>query len=101
MFPILCKVRYETLHHTLKAKSLWIQIAFSIVVNWIVAPLFMVRILVRFLLDDLLTEDSAGIGVGIPARSERAERGLDYSGNCAVHCNGRYQDYQTDTRKTC
>lgn len=45
MFPILCKVRYETLHHTLKAKSLWIQIAFSIVVNWIVAPLFMVWIL--------------------------------------------------------
>lgn len=42
MYPILCKVRYETLHRTFRAKALWIQIAFSIVVNWIVAPLFMV-----------------------------------------------------------
>lgn len=42
MYPILCKVRYETLHRSFREKSLWIQVAFSIVVNWIVAPLFMV-----------------------------------------------------------
>lgn len=44
MYPILCKVRYETLHRTLQQKALWVQIGFSLVVNWIVAPLFMVCI---------------------------------------------------------
>jgi ACR3 family arsenite efflux pump ArsB len=42
MYPILCKVRYETLHRSFREKSLWIQVAFSIVINWIVAPFFMV-----------------------------------------------------------
>lgn len=42
MYPILCKVRYETLHHILRQRALWIQLAFSVVVNWIVAPLLMV-----------------------------------------------------------
>lgn len=42
MYPILCKVRYETLHQLLKLRALWIQVGFSIVVNWIVAPLVMV-----------------------------------------------------------
>jgi len=42
MYPILCKVRFETLHHSFREKALWVQIGFSIVVNWIIAPLFMV-----------------------------------------------------------
>lgn len=42
MYPILCKVRYETLHRSFRQKSLWIQVGFSIVVNWIIAPFFMV-----------------------------------------------------------
>lgn len=42
MYPILCKVRYEALHLSFKEKALWIHVAFSIVVNWIIAPLFMV-----------------------------------------------------------
>jgi len=42
MYPILCKVQYETLPLILKARSLWMHFAFSIVLNWIVAPLFMV-----------------------------------------------------------
>lgn len=42
MYPILCKVKYETLHLAFKEKKLWVQIGFSIVMNWIVAPLFMV-----------------------------------------------------------
>lgn len=42
MYPILCKVRYESLHRTFRKKELWIQIGFSVVVNWIIAPLFMV-----------------------------------------------------------
>jgi ACR3 family arsenite transporter len=42
MYPILCKVRFEELHRAFSEKSLWIQIGFSLVVNWIVAPLVMV-----------------------------------------------------------
>lgn len=42
MYPILCKVRYETLHQLLRLRALWIQVGFSIIVNWIVAPFLMV-----------------------------------------------------------
>lgn len=42
MYPILCKVKYETLHLAFKEKKLWVQIGFSIVMNWIVAPFLMV-----------------------------------------------------------
>tara|TARA_R110002003_G_scaffold1193_8_gene22777 strand:- start:688 stop:1137 length:450 start_codon:yes stop_codon:yes gene_type:complete len=48
MYPILCKVRYETLHHLFRTRALWIQIGFSILMNWIVAPLLMVRICTLF-----------------------------------------------------
>jgi len=44
MYPILCKVRYETLHHSFRQKQLWVQVGFSIVLNWIVAPFFMVSL---------------------------------------------------------
>ncbi|OOQ83788.1 Arsenite resistance protein ArsB [Penicillium brasilianum] len=52
MYPILCKVRYETLHRTLRQKALWVQIGFSLVVNWIVAPLFMLALAWAFLPDE-------------------------------------------------
>jgi arsenite transporter len=42
MYPILCKVRYEILHRLLRQRALWVQLAFSIFVNWIVAPFLMV-----------------------------------------------------------
>lgn len=42
MYPILCKVEYETLHRAFRSKQLWLQVAFSIVVNWLIAPFFMV-----------------------------------------------------------
>jgi arsenite transporter len=42
MYPILCKVRYESLHHLLSDRRLWKQIAFSVLMNWIVAPFLMV-----------------------------------------------------------
>lgn len=48
MYPILCKVRYETLHHLFRTRALWVQIGFSILMNWIVAPLLMVRICILF-----------------------------------------------------
>lgn len=44
MYPILCKVRYEALHQLLKLRALWIQVGFSIIVNWVVAPLVMVSL---------------------------------------------------------
>lgn len=44
MYPILCKVRYESLHRSFRQKTLWVQIGFSIVVNWIVTPFFMVKL---------------------------------------------------------
>jgi Sodium Bile acid symporter family len=42
MYPILCKVRYESLHDVFRHREIWKQMAFSIVVNWILAPLLMV-----------------------------------------------------------
>ncbi|KAL2833804.1 sodium bile acid symporter family-domain-containing protein [Aspergillus cavernicola] len=52
MYPILCKVRYESLHHVFKTRQIWIQIAFSIVVNWIIAPFFMLALAWAFLPDE-------------------------------------------------
>jgi arsenite transporter len=52
MYPILCKVRFETLHRTFASRGLWVQMAFSIVVNWIVAPLFMLGLAWAFLPDE-------------------------------------------------
>jgi ACR3 family arsenite transporter len=43
MYPILCKVRFESLHHVFRAKQIWVQMAFSILLNWIIAPFLMVR----------------------------------------------------------
>ncbi|KAL1641739.1 arsenicals resistance [Didymella pomorum] len=51
MYPILCKVRYETLHLLLSHKDLWIQIGISFVLNWVIAPLFMVGLAWAFLPD--------------------------------------------------
>lgn len=42
MYPILCKVQYEMLHHVFHNRNIWIQISFSIFLNWIVAPFLMV-----------------------------------------------------------
>ncbi|KFY36154.1 hypothetical protein V494_05277 [Pseudogymnoascus sp. VKM F-4513 (FW-928)] len=51
MYPILCKVQYESLHHVFRQKNLWIQIGFSIIVNWIVAPFIMLALSWAFLPD--------------------------------------------------
>lgn len=42
MYPILCKVRYETLHEIFSHRGIWKQIAFSVFMNWVVAPFLMV-----------------------------------------------------------
>lgn len=51
MYPILCKVRYETLHLIFRQREIWIQILVSFILNWIVAPLFMVALAWAFLPD--------------------------------------------------
>lgn len=42
MYPIMCKIRFETLHHVFRKRAIWVQIAFSVFVNWIIAPFLMV-----------------------------------------------------------
>ncbi|KAI0830990.1 arsenical-resistance protein ACR3 [Hypoxylon sp. FL0890] len=44
MYPILCKVRYETLHQIFSHRGVWKQIAFSVFMNWIVAPFLMLAL---------------------------------------------------------
>ncbi|KFZ20238.1 hypothetical protein V502_03256 [Pseudogymnoascus sp. VKM F-4520 (FW-2644)] len=51
MYPILCKVQFETLHHVFREREIWIQILFSIVLNWIIAPLVMLALSWAFLPD--------------------------------------------------
>jgi ACR3 family arsenite transporter len=50
MYPILCKVKYESLHQVFATKELWIQIGFSIILNWLIAPFLMARVLTCVLL---------------------------------------------------
>jgi ACR3 family arsenite transporter len=42
MYPILCKVQYEKLHEVFSGRQVWIQLGFSVIVNWIIAPFIMV-----------------------------------------------------------
>ncbi|OBT76283.1 hypothetical protein VF21_03293 [Pseudogymnoascus sp. 05NY08] len=51
MYPILCKVQFETLHVVFREREVWIQILFSIVLNWIIAPLLMLALSWAFLPD--------------------------------------------------
>ncbi|KFY35645.1 hypothetical protein V494_05732 [Pseudogymnoascus sp. VKM F-4513 (FW-928)] len=51
MYPILCKVQFETLHHVFREREIWIQILFSILLNWIIAPLLMLSLSWAFLPD--------------------------------------------------
>ncbi|KAJ4004041.1 arsenicals resistance [Fusarium irregulare] len=51
MYPILCKVRYESLHEPFSHREMWKQIGFSIFVNWIIAPFLMLALAWAFLPD--------------------------------------------------
>ncbi|EHL03184.1 putative Arsenite resistance protein ArsB [Glarea lozoyensis 74030] len=44
-------VRYETLHRVFRDRKIWVQIGFSVIVNWIVAPLLMLALSWAFLPD--------------------------------------------------
>ena len=65
MYPILCKVKYETLHHVFRERAIWVQIGFSVIINWLVAPLLMVGTLSDLQLE---TDQIARSGMGIPSR---------------------------------
>lgn len=52
MYPILCKVRFEELHRSFQHRTLWVQIGFSILINWIAAPLLMLGLSWAFLPDE-------------------------------------------------
>lgn len=64
MYPILCKVRYETLHLLLSHRALWIQLGVSFVLNWILCPLLMLGLSWAFLPDrDDLREGLIFVGI--------------------------------------
>ena len=51
MYPILCKIKYESLHNVFSKREIWTQIGFSVFVNWIIAPFFMLALSWAFLPD--------------------------------------------------
>ena len=89
MYPIMCKVKYETLHHVLQKRDIWIQIAFSILLNWIVAPFLMVIVLLDLISRrSLLIAVTAGTFLGLLARQICSSGGLDSSRTGTMHCHG-------------
>ena len=87
MYPILCKVRYEALHRTFRKKELWVQIAFSVFVNWIIAPLFMVRLSGMSFIHFLIFV-TARACMGIPSRRRWPPGRSDYSRDSTLYRNG-------------
>lgn len=59
MYPILCKVRFESLHHAFRKRDIWTQLAFSVFLNWIIAPFLMLALAWAFL------PDKAGLREGL------------------------------------
>ncbi|KAK9467253.1 sodium bile acid symporter family-domain-containing protein [Lipomyces arxii] len=51
MYPIMCKVQFESLHKLLVVKELWSQVAISLLINWVIAPLIMTGLAWLFLAD--------------------------------------------------
>lgn len=51
MWPILCRVSLYELRLLFRDRKVWVHIGFSLVVNWIVAPLFMLALSWAFLPD--------------------------------------------------
>ncbi|QUC22734.1 uncharacterized protein UV8b_06975 [Ustilaginoidea virens] len=52
MYPLLCNVRYEALPDMFRHGALWKQLAFSVLLNWIVAPFVMLGLAWAFLPDE-------------------------------------------------
>ncbi|KAI8144708.1 arsenical-resistance protein [Fennellomyces sp. T-0311] len=41
MYPVLCKVQYERMPAILMTKQVWIQMAISVFLNWVIGPIIM------------------------------------------------------------
>lgn len=85
MYPILCKVRFETLHLLLRERALWKQIAISVVLNWIIAPLFMTALAWAFLPDRQGLRDGL-IFVGVARCIAMVLIWTDLAGGDADYC---------------
>jgi len=88
MYPILCKVRYETLHLVFQQRALWVQIGFSVVMNWIIAPLLMVSRCPSTHPGGNTDDYSAWSCLGLSTRQERTARRTDIGGPCEMHRYG-------------
>ena len=88
MYPILCKVKFETLHRVFRNRYIWIQILFSIVVNWIIAPLVMVRSPSRPPLKISSYFRIVRSSMGVPPRQGQPSRGPYSRWLGKVHRNG-------------
>src|SRR5690349_3860342 len=64
MYPVLCKVQYELLAKIMSTRQIWIQLGFSLLVNWIIGPLLMTAI-AWATLPDLPTYRTGVILVGL------------------------------------
>jgi ACR3 family arsenite transporter len=64
MWPVLTKVQYETLPTIFTSRRIWIQIGFSLFLNWIIGPLVMLG-LAWATLPDLPTYRTGVILVGL------------------------------------
>ncbi|KAM0751171.1 arsenical-resistance protein ACR3 [Meredithblackwellia eburnea MCA 4105] len=51
MYPILCRVSPSALRRLFSSRQIWYHLLFSLVVNWIIAPLFMLALAWAFLPD--------------------------------------------------
>lgn len=89
MYPILCKVKFETLHRVFRNRYIWIQILFSIFVNWIIAPLVMVCSPSHPPLKISSDFHIARSSMGVPPRQRRPSRGSYSRWLSKVHRNGK------------
>ncbi|KAG0231763.1 hypothetical protein BGW41_002115 [Actinomortierella wolfii] len=64
MYPVFCRIKYEDLPSILRGQFMKNQIIFSLIVNWIIAPLIMVA-LAWMTLPDLADYRSGVILVGV------------------------------------
>lgn len=99
MYPILCKVKFETLHLAFRHRDLWIQIGFSIVMNWLVAPFVMVSSAaninnLRSLIIYLVTVGSI---LGLSSRQVGASRWTYLGWFSALYCNGKNDPFHSPT----
>lgn len=53
MYPILCRVQFESLHRSFGEKRLWVQLGVSVGLNWVVAPILMVSCIFPILFKQL------------------------------------------------